>query len=67
VDSVLDDVEVSLLETRLPVQKGSNFSFIRWNFLKFLQEFPHAIFLGVDVESLLSEADVSSLHIRVPV
>jgi len=45
VDSVLDDVEVSLLETRLPVQKGSNFSFIRWNFLKFLQEFPHAIFL----------------------
>jgi hypothetical protein len=35
--------------------------------LKFLQEFPEAVFLGVDVESLLGEAEVSSLETRVPV
>jgi len=35
--------------------------------LKFLQEFPEAVFLGVDVESLLGEAEVSSLGTRVPV
>jgi len=28
---------------------------------KFLQEFPEAVFLGVDVESLLGAAEVSSL------
>jgi len=35
--------------------------------LKFLQEFPEAVFLRVDVESLLCEAEVSSLQTRVPV
>jgi len=35
--------------------------------LKFLKEFPDAVLLGVDVESLLVEAQVSSLEIRVPV
>jgi len=35
--------------------------------LKFLQEFPEAVFLGVHVESLLGEAEVSSLKTRVPV
>jgi hypothetical protein len=35
--------------------------------LKFLQEFPKAIFLGVIVESLLGEAEVSSLETGVPV
>jgi hypothetical protein len=35
--------------------------------LKFLQEFPDAVFLVVDVESLLGEAEVSSLETRVPV
>jgi hypothetical protein len=29
--------------------------------------FPDAVFLGVDVESLLGEAQVSSLEMRVPV
>ena len=35
--------------------------------LKFSQEFPEAVFLGVDVESLLGEAGVSSLETGVPV
>ena len=34
---------------------------------KILKEFPDAVFLGVEVESLLSEVEVSSLHTRVPV
>jgi hypothetical protein len=34
---------------------------------KILQEFPDAIFLGVDVESLLDDAEVSSPATRVPV
>jgi hypothetical protein len=32
-----------------------------------LQEFPEAVFLGVDVESLLGEAEVSALETTVPV
>jgi hypothetical protein len=35
--------------------------------IKFLQEFPDDIFLAADVESLLGEAEVSSLETRVPV
>jgi len=35
--------------------------------MKFLQEFPDPIFLAVDVESRLGEAEVSSLETRVPV
>ena len=35
--------------------------------LKFSQEFPEAVFLGVDVESLLGEAGISSLETGVRV
>jgi len=35
--------------------------------LKFSQEFSDAVFLEVDVESLLGEAEVSSLETSVPV
>jgi len=35
--------------------------------LKFLQEFPDAVFHAVDVESLFGEAEVSALETRVPV
>jgi hypothetical protein len=35
--------------------------------LKIIEEFSDAVFLGVDVESLLGEADVSSRQTRVPV
>jgi len=35
--------------------------------LKFLQEFPVAVFLAVDVESLFGEEEVSPLETTVPV
>jgi hypothetical protein len=67
VESLLGEAELSSLETRVPVRKGNNFSSDRWIALKFLQEFPEAVFLGVHVESLLDEAQVSMLETRVPV
>ena len=33
---------------------------------KIIEEFQDVVFLGVDVESLLGEAEVSSLQTRVP-
>jgi hypothetical protein len=36
-------------------------------FLIFLQEFPDDVFPGVEVESLLGDAEVSSLWTKVPV
>jgi hypothetical protein len=35
--------------------------------LKYLQGFPDAVFLAVDVESILGEAEVSALETSVPV
>jgi len=67
VESLLGEAEVSALETRLPVRKDRNFLSDRGIALKFLQEFPEAVFLGVDVESLLGEAEVSALETSVPV
>jgi len=67
VESLLVEVEVSSLETTIPVRKGHNFQSDRWIALKFLQEFPDAVFLVLDVESLLGEAEVSSLETTVPV
>jgi len=67
VESLLDDAEVSLLENGVQVRKGHNFGFDRWISLKILQEFPDAVFLGVDVESLLGDAEESSPAARVPV
>jgi hypothetical protein len=34
---------------------------------KFLQEFPDAVFLGVDVQMLIDDAEVSSVETTVPV
>jgi hypothetical protein len=67
VESLLGEAEVSSLQSRVPVRKGHNFLSDRWIALKFLQEFPEAVFLGVDVELLLGESEVSSLETRVPV
>jgi len=61
VESLLGEAEVSALETSIPVRKGLNFGSDLWIALKFLQEFPDAVFLAVNVESLLDEAEVSSL------
>ena len=67
MDSLLGEVEVSSLQTRVPVRKGHNFGSGRWISLKFSQELPDVVFLGVDVESLVGEVEVSSLQTRVPV
>jgi len=67
VESLLDDAEVSSLETRVPFRKGHDFGSDRWISLKILQEFPDTVFLGVDVESLLDDAEVSALETTVPV
>jgi pantothenate kinase type III len=57
VESLLGESEVSTVETRVPVRKSNNFGSDRWIALKFLQEFPEAVFLVVDVESLLGESE----------
>jgi hypothetical protein len=35
--------------------------------LKFLQEFPDAVFLAIDVKSLLGEVEMSALETTIPV
>jgi hypothetical protein len=67
VESLLNDAEVSSLETRVPVRKGYNFGSDRWISIQFLQVFLDSVFLGVDLESLLGDAEASSLKTRVPV
>jgi len=57
VESQLSEEEVLSLQTRVPVRKGHNFVSDRLISLKFSQEFPDAVFLRVDVESLLGEAE----------
>jgi len=52
---------------RRTVGKGHNFGSDRWISLKILQEFPDTVFLGVDVESLLGDAEESSLKTGVRV
>jgi len=61
VETLLGEEEISSLKTRVPVPKGRNFSSDCWLALKFLQEFPDAVFHAVDVESLVGEAEVFSL------
>jgi hypothetical protein len=67
VESLLGAAEVSSLQTSVPVLKGHNFLSDRCISVKFLTEFPNAVFLGVHVQSLLGEAEVSSLETRLPV
>jgi len=62
VESLLGEPEDCALATSVQVRKGRNFRSGRWIALKFLQEFADAVFLAVDVESLLGEAEVSSLE-----
>jgi len=67
VESLVHDSEVSPLETGVRIPKGHNFRSDRLISLKILQEFPDAVFLGVDVESLLGDEVVSSPATSVPV
>jgi len=57
VESLVGEVGVSSLVTRVPVRKCHNFGSDRLISLNFSQEFPEAVFLGVDVESLVGEAE----------
>jgi hypothetical protein len=66
VESLLGDADVSSLETGVRIRKGHNYRSDRLISLKILQEFPDAVFLGVDVESLLDDAEVSSPTTRKP-
>jgi len=61
VELLLGDAEVSSLETGVWVRKGHNFGSDRWISLRILKEFSDAVFLGVDKESLLGDAEESSL------
>jgi len=45
---------------------GSPSNFYR-SFFNFLQDFPDAVFLAVDVESLLGEVEVSEFKTSIPV
>jgi tRNA G46 methylase TrmB len=58
VESLVGEVGVSSLVTRVPVRKCHNFGSDRLISLNFSQEFPEAVFLGVDVESQLGEEKV---------
>jgi len=65
MESQLGKVEV-FAPDESTISKGHNFGSDRWISLKFSQEFPNAVFLGVDVESQIGEAEDSSLETRVP-
>jgi hypothetical protein len=67
VESPLGQVDVASLEISVRVLKGHNFGSDRWIDLKSLQEFPDAIFLGVDVESPLGQVEVASFEISLRV
>jgi len=74
VESLLGETEVSALETSVPVRKGRNFdptvgspSNFSTSFVNFLQEFLEAVFVTVNVEGLLGEAEVSALETSAPV
>jgi len=67
VESPLGEVDVASLEISVRFLKGHNFGSDRWIALKSLQEFPDAVFLGLDVESPLGQVDVASLEISLRV
>jgi hypothetical protein len=55
MELLLGDEEVWSGQTRITAQKGHNFWSDRWIALKYFLEFLEAVFLGVGVESLLSD------------
>ena len=60
VESLLDELEVLLLQTGITAEKGHSFWSDRWIALKVLQYFPEAVCLVLPMESLLVEEDVLS-------
>jgi hypothetical protein len=64
MESLLVEEDVLSCQTRIIAEKGHNFWSDRLIALKFLQEFPEAIFLVVPMDSLLVELKVLSLEIE---
>ena len=60
MELLVREAEGSSRWPRVPVRKGHNFLFDRRIAHKYLHEFLDDVFLGVDVESLLSEVESSS-------
>jgi len=60
MESLLDELEVLLLQTGIIVEKGHNFWSDRWIAMKVLQEFLKAVFIVLPVESLHVEEEVLS-------
>ena len=67
MESLLVEVEVLSLQTRYRFERSITFDLTVGSPSKIIEEFPDAVFLGVDVESLLGETEVSSLQTRVQV
>jgi hypothetical protein len=60
MELLLGEETILLHQTRITAQKGCNFFSDYWIALKFLEEFPEAIFLGVGMELLLGEEEACS-------
>ena len=58
MESLLVEEEVLSSQTGITAEKRHNFLSDRWIALKFLQEFPKAVFLGVAMESILGDREV---------
>jgi len=67
VESLLDEWRNRRPSPEYPFERAITFDPTVGSPLKILQEFPDAFFLGVDVESLLGDAEESSLTTKVPV
>jgi len=67
VKSILGEEEVLLRQARVNVRKGHNFSSDRFIEIKPLQEFPKALFHGVDVEAILVEEEVRTRQARITI
>jgi len=64
VESLLVEAEVSSLQTRIPVRRSHHFLIQPLDLAQIFRRVSDAVFLGVDVESLLGEAEVSKLEYR---
>jgi len=58
MQSLLHDEDVWLGQIRIMAHKSHNFLSDCWIALKFLQEFPGAVFLGAAMELLLDDEEV---------
>jgi hypothetical protein len=65
MESLLIKADVLSRQTRITTEKRYNFLSDIWISLKFLHEFPEAVFLEVRLESILVEEAVLARHIEI--